>query len=334
MGSGLEDPEEEKMKSTVIIPNYNGIDYLKECIYSLREQKNSNFQICVVDNGSEDGSVLWIKENYPGIQVIELRENTGFCHAVNVGIQASDTKYVILLNNDTVVLTDFVKFLEDSIEKAEDIFSVGARMLDMKEPKLLDGAGDLYCALGWAYARGKGREAVRYYKEREEIFSACAGAAIYRRDLFEEIGYFDENHFAYLEDCDIGYRAQIFGYKNYYEPKAMVYHAGSAATGSRYNDFKVKLAARNNVYLIYKNMPVSQIICNLPFLLPGFFIKYLFFVKKGLSKAYKEGILQGLSLCKEEKGRKNKIKFQRKRVRNYLRIQWFLWKNTFERFLQ
>lgn len=97
-----------------------------------------------------------------------------------------------------------------------------------------------------------------------------------------KIGYFDENHFAYLEDIDIGYRARIFGYQNGYCPDAIVYHAGSGASGSRYNAFKVDLSSRNSIYLIYKNMPLLQLILNLPFLLLGFLVKTLFFIKRDL----------------------------------------------------
>ena len=322
------------MKSTVIIPNYNGIEYLKSCILSLQQQSYRDFKICVVDNGSKDGSCHWLKENHPQILLIELKENTGFSHAVNVGIKSADTEYVLLLNNDTQVEEGFVKELEDAMEKYPGAFSVGARMLDMKQRQLLDGAGDLYCALGWAYARGKGRRAEKYYTKADEIFSACAGAAIYRKKIFEEIGYFDENHFAYLEDCDLGYRAQIYGYRNYYEPKARVYHAGSASSGTRYNDFKVRLAARNSIYLIYKNMPLLQIILNLPLLLAGFLIKYLFFVKKGFYKSYGEGIREGFCLCVQKEGRRKKVRFRFIRIKNYLRLQFYLWKNTVERVRQ
>lgn len=320
------------MKTTVVIPNFNGIDYLKNCIRSLKEEKEQDFDIFVVDNGSEDGSVSWLKSSHPEIRLMELKENTGFCHAVNLGIRNSHTEYVILLNNDTTVLSGFVKKMEEAIEISEKIFSVSAKMIDMKGKKLLDGAGDLYCALGWAFARGKGKEALSCYNEREEIFSACAGAAIYRREVFDRIGYFDENHFAYLEDCDIGYRAMIFGYRNYYEPKAMVYHAGSAVSGSRHNEFKVRLSAKNSIYLIYKNMPFLQILLNLPFFLPGFLIKYLFFVRKGMGKAYREGIKNGFLLCMNSEGKKHKIKFKPCHIASYLRIQGMLWKNTMKRF--
>jgi GT2 family glycosyltransferase len=127
----------------------------------------------------------------------------------------------------------------------------------MYDPTRLDDAGDYYCALGWAFARGKG-ESSELYDREETVFACCGAAAIYRRDVLEKIGLFDERHFAYLEDMDIGYRAQIHGYVNRYIPSAVVYHAGSGTSGSRHNAFKVRLSARNSVWLVRKNMPLWQ----------------------------------------------------------------------------
>ncbi len=165
------------------------------------------------------------------------------------------------------------------MEADEKIFSVGAKMLSMKEPELVDTAGDLYSAFGWAYAIGKGRPSSNYTAPKR-VFSNCAGAALYRKAHLEQIGGFDELHFAYLEDVDIGYRAQIFGLKNVTEPAAVVYHAGSGSTGSRYNAFKVTHSSRNNIYLIYKNMPLLQLILNLPFFAGGIFDETAVFYEK------------------------------------------------------
>ena len=129
------------------------------------------------------------------------------------------------------------------MEREKELFSVSARMVDMRNPEIMDGAGDLYSALGWAYAIGKGKPAPYYGKPRK-LFSACAGAAIYRKSALELTGDFDVSHFAYLEDVDIGYRARILGFSNAYEPSAVVLHAGSATSGSRYNEFKVFYSAR------------------------------------------------------------------------------------------
>ena len=190
----------------------------------------------------------------------------------------------------------------------------------------MDDAGDYYCALGWAFGRGKGGS-VDAYTEPVDVFAACAGAAIYRKEMLESLGYFDENHFAYLEDIDLGYRARIQGYRNVYAPKAIVYHVGSGFSGSTHNAFKVKLSSRNSVYLAYKNMPFLQMLLNSPFLILGHGVKYLFFLKKGLGKDYVQGVKEGFTLCKREK----KVRFLWKNVPNYCKIQLELWLNMARR---
>ena len=321
------------VKSTLIIPNYNGIKYMENCINALKKETSTEYDICVVDNGSTDGSREWVAQNCPQIRLIALPENTGFCGAVNAGILACQTPYVILLNNDTEVEFGFVKALEDAIEREEKCFSVSAKMVDLSDKSILDGAGDLYCALGWAFARGKGKKVQGNYEQQAEVFSACGGAVIYKKTVLDEIGIFDENHFAYLEDCDLGYRAQIYGYRNYYTPDAVVYHAGSGVSGSKHNEFKVALSSKNSIYLICKNMPFLQILINLPFFIPGFLVKYLFFVKKGLGNTYRKGIWQGIRLSLSEEGRKHKVVFCFKRFPNYVRIQWKLFRNVVYRFM-
>ena len=288
------------MKVTIVIPNYNGKHFMEPCLSSLSEQTYKDFHILVVDNASSDGSIEYMEENYPDIELIKLQKNYGFSKAVNIGIQHSRTPYVILLNNDTTVDTRYVEEMVKAIEKSPKIFSVSSKMIQMYHPELIDSAGDLYTLLGWGVCRGCGRP-VSNYTKYDEIFTACAGAAIYRRSVFDEIGYFDENHFAYLEDIDIGYRARIYGYYNMYCPTALVYHVGSGTSGSKYNSFKVKLAARNNLYLNYKNMPALQLVLNFIPLAIGYFVKYLFFCKIGFGKDYKEGFIEGLQTAKQQK---------------------------------
>ncbi len=309
---------------TVIIPNYNGINYIKDCLDSLLAQ-TMEADIIVVDNASADGSVDIIKQ-YDMVRLIELKENFGFCRAVNEGIAATRTKYLILLNNDTKADPAFVEELYKAIDKHDDTFSVASKMLQMNAPDRIDSAGDLYCALGWAFSLGKDKSSKKYDRE-SVIFSACGGAAIYRKDLFEQIGYFDELHFTYLEDVDVGYRARIMGYKNRYTPKAVVYHAGSGSTGGRYNPFKVRLASRNSWYVIYKNMPTLQIIINLPFFMIGFGVKALFFILKGYGREYLSGMKRGYLMCVH--GRK--YPFDKRFIGNYFRIQLELWFNMLRR---
>ena len=324
----------QNCKTTVVIPNYNGIKYIRACLDSLKNiQEEGQFHTLVVDNGSKDGSLEIIEKEYPWAELIPLSENTGFCHAVNVGIEASRTEYVLLLNNDTIVKTGFVKNLENAIEESADIFSVNPMMLTMQDENIVDNAGIRYCVLGWAADRGKGKECSGFEKKKE-VFAACGGASLYRRAVFEQIGLFDENHFAYLEDVDIGYRARIFGYRNVYEPAAKVVHAGSATSGSRYNAFKTRLASANNAYMIGKNMPFLQLLINLPFLLAGFLIKALFFCKKKMGKLYVQGYWKGIKRCFLPEGKAHKVVFNKNHFKHYLKIQMTLYLDTVRVFIK
>lgn len=316
---------EQRIRSTIVIPNYNGIDYIEKCLRSLAGEPA---RVIVVDNGSTDGSREVVQQQFPGVELISLEQNYGFCKAVNEGIAASKTTYVILLNNDTEVQKGFVRALEQPLDGHPEVFSGSAQIRSMNSPELIDDAGDFYCALGWAFARGKDKPAEGYQRKRR-IFAACGCAAIYRRKLFREIGNFDENHFAYLEDIDLGYRAGIYGYRNLYIPSAVVYHAGSAVSGSRYNEFKVNLSAKNSVYLAYKNMPPLQLLVNMPLLLAGFAVKAVYFAKKGLGGVYCKGLCKGLKLCVSEEGRAHRVRYDRDNLYSYIRLQLELWGNIY-----
>lgn len=310
------------MKVTVIIPNYNGLRFLKDCLTALENQSMKDFETLVIDNASSDESVAYIRENFPNVNVMVMEKNLGFSGGVNVGIQSAKTPYVLLLNNDTEVDTHFVEEMIHAIEESPNIFSVSSKMIQFYDREKLDDAGDLYGILGWGFQRGIDAPATSYTK-KEEIFSACAGAAIYRKDVFEKIGYFDELHFAYLEDIDVGYRGKIAGYKNMYCPTAIVYHVGSGTSGSKYNSFKVKLAARNSVYLNYKNMPNIQLVINSLPLCLGWLLKWRFFKKNGFEKDYVDGLKEGFSTRKKCK----RVQFQWKNWKNYVKIEWQLMKN-------
>ena len=315
------------MEVSVVIPNFNGIAFLDSVLASLEGQTLNNFEVILVDNGSTDGSCSFVTANYPWVHLIELSENFGFCGAVNAGIRAAKAPYVLLLNNDTEVKEDFVEEMLAAIRRHKNAFSCGARMVQYHDRDKLDDVGNYYCGLGWSFARGRGKD-IHAYETEDRIFSACAGAAIYRKKILEKIGYFDEEHFAYLEDTDIGYRARIYGYENWYAPKAIVYHVGSGTSGSRYNQFKTRYSSRNNIYLIYKNMPLLQIILNLPFLVAGFLVKFLFFAVKGMGKEYAAGIKNGFSISMKNK----KVPFRMKHLPNYCKIQLELWINIVRRF--
>ena len=327
--------------TAVIIPNYNGLRFMEVCMKALERQSFKDFYVIIVDNGSTDGSAEYIKglltdsASYElTIKAILLFENTGFSGAVNAGIKMAiddGAEFSILLNNDTEAEPDYIKALVERISEDKRIFSVSPLMIQYHNRELIDDAGDGYNLLGWGFQMGVGHRAdEKAYMKGREVFTSCAGAAIYRNDIFKELElspgeYFDREHFAYLEDIDIGYRARIRGYRNIYCPNARIFHVGSGTSGSKYNPFKVRLAARNNVWLNYKNMPVLQLLINLPGIAVGILIKMLFFYKKGFLKDYLGGLKEGIRRARDMR----KVRFRAGNLLNYVLIEWLLIENTF-----
>ena len=313
------------MKVSVVTPNYNGEKFLKAFFESLNEDSQLIGEVIIVDNGSTDSSKEFIKGNsfnFP-VRLIENTENLGFSPAVNQGIMESQYEYIFSLNNDTEIRKGSIKALADLMSSDDSIFSAQAKMLQYDNKELIDDVGDEYNLLAWTKKTGENHNSSEYTEVRE-IFSACAGAAMYRKSLLDEIGMFDDNFFAYMEDVDLAIRSRINGYRNMLCPNAVVYHIGSATSGSRYNEFKVRLAARNNVWVVYKNLPIPLKIVNFIFLFLGFLIKYLFFVKKGFGPVYLAGIREGLST----RGKIQKVKFKSKNTKNYFKIEYRLIINT------
>ena len=331
---------------TVIIPNYNGLRFMEPCMSALSAQTYTDFCVLIVDNGSTDGSVEWIKAR-PELRAILLKENTGFAGAVNIGIEAADTELVLLLNNDTEPEPDFIEELVRAFDEDRRgrLFAASPRMIQLYHRELLDDAGDGYNLLGWAFQRGVGQSVESpKFQRRAQVFSACAGASLYRRDLLSRIAikgeqsyegrdgesyrcreYFDTEHFAYLEDLDLSFRARIEGLDILYVPEARIYHVGSGTSGSKYNSFKVRLAARNNIWLSYKNMPLLMLILNLPGLLVGTAIKQVFFIRKGFGRDYLRGLsegISGLSSCRRRR-------FELRNLLSYIRIELRMIGDTF-----
>ena len=313
------------MKVSVVTPNYNGEKFLKNFLESLNNDSDCIGEVIIIDNGSSDASLDYLKNNtfdFP-LVLIENDENVGFAPAVNQGIKKAKNDLIFSINNDTEIKKGSIKALAELIDSADDIFSVQAKMLQYDNKELIDDVGDEYNLLAWTKKTGENHPSSEYV-DVKDIFSSCAGAAMYKKSILDEIGLFDDNFFAYMEDVDLAIRSRIHGYRNLLCPDAVVYHIGSATSGSRYNEFKVKLAARNNVWVVYKNLPIPLKILNFIFLFFGFLIKYLFFLKKGFGSTYLAGIREGLSA----RNKIEKVKFESKNIKNYFKIEYRLIINT------
>lgn len=309
---------------SVVIPNYNGEKIIRACLDSLMTQTLKDLEIIIVDNASVDDSPNLIKE-YP-VVYIQNAENVGFAKAVNQGIKAAKYDYVFLLNSDVVLKDESVSVLYNEILSDTNIFSVQPKMMQFYNQNLIDDAGDIYTPFGWAFQLGHGLPD-QYYNKKREIFSCCAGAAIYRKIIFQEIGYFDETFFAYMEDVDIGYRARLHGFRNVYTPETKVYHIGSASFGKSMTDMRSKLSGQNNIKVVLNNMPPMMMILNSIFLIFGFLIKWIRFMFLNKGNVFFQGMRSGVKDRKFNKiscGLKNFVSIQMLMYRDL--ISFVFWK--------
>ena len=378
-----------KCRVNIVIPNWNGMKWLPECLQALFAQDFLEFDVTVIDNGSEDGSIDWMIQEYPQINLIRNESNRGFAVAVNQGIAATQAEYVVLLNTDTKPRKNWLRLLVEYMDKADaNLGAVASKMLLYSNESLIENAGDILSWYGETLKRGYGENAngggattvlpptpapglsgenvtsqkdatgredfptynkkckdvgwetfptekkkskevgwetfptenvieksresgfARYEKttalpptlapdvtgengftEDIEVFSVCAGAALYRRSCLDAVGGFDERFFAYLEDVDFGLRARILGYRSEYVASAQILHHGHAS-GLKKASY-VRLVARNRILLFFKNIPANLLWRNVHRLLYG---QWYFMLVYRHPLAYLRGVIEALIL--------------------------------------
>jgi GT2 family glycosyltransferase len=237
---------------SVVIPSWNGASLLGPCLDALAAQTHRDVEVIVVDNGSTDGSLALLAARVPAVQVVTFPENRGFCGAVNAGIRKSRGEIVALLNNDTRADPGWLEALVLAFERRPDIDFCASKMVKMHDPHRLDNAGVGYRVDGFALTRGANAPDGPEWNEAREIFGACAGAGAYRRAVFDDVGLLDERFFAWYEEVDLSFRAQLRGHRCLYVPAAVVHHRQGASTVAPVRDF---LVARNRVLTWLKVMP-------------------------------------------------------------------------------
>jgi len=241
---------------SVIIPNWNGQHHLPVCLNSLRQQQFGAFEVILVDNASTDGSQQLVRERYPEVRLLELAKNYGFASACNAGIRVAHpaAQFVALLNNDTESDPGWLKAIVEAFDTQPAVGIVASKMMLFDQRDHFHSAGDFVRIDGTPGNRGVWQLDQGQYDVEEEVFSACAGAAAYRRRMLDEIGLLDEVFFFSCEDVDLSWRAQLAGWRVLYVPQAVVYHklkaTGGSITGSYFD-------GRNFLYLIAKNYPTG-----------------------------------------------------------------------------
>jgi GT2 family glycosyltransferase len=248
----------------VVIVNWNGRYHLETCLPALFTQTFTDFEIVLVDNGSTDGSAEWVETNFPHVQLIRNAQNVGFAKGNNQAIRATDAEFVVTLNNDTRVESGWLAALVEAATSDPTVGMVASKMLFADRPDVINSAGIALDPVGIAWDRLGGASDKPDQETWVEVFGPCAGAALYRRAMLDQVGLFDEGFFAYLEDVDLAWRARLAGWRCLYAPVARVYHVHSA-TGIEGSPLKSRLLGRNKIWSIAKNYgPTRRLLAYLP----------------------------------------------------------------------
>ena len=247
-------------KISIIIPNWNQFSLLATCLESLQTQTFREFETIVVDNGSTDGSPASVKNQFPWVRLIELETNTGFATANNIGLEHATGEYIVTLNNDTRAEPDWLEELVKPVENDPQIGMVGSRTCVWDSPDIIDTLGGRICRDGMSRGAFRGQSfSSLNLPDLVPILYPSPCAALYRRSMLDEVGFFDDDFFAYAEDTDLGLRARWMGWEAVAATNAIVHHLYSA-TGGSLSPMKVFLVERNHYWVAVKNFPISWLL--------------------------------------------------------------------------
>lgn len=280
---------------SIIILTWNSKKYLHTCIEKLAVQTIHEFEVILVDNGSEDNTLDELQDKHltSNLFIHRLSSNLGFATANNIGVHLARGKWVALLNVDAFPQPEWLEKLIGIAESGTGYNSFTSHQIQAGSLDLFDGAGDSYHVSGIAWRRYYNKPIHEYENQPEEVFSACPAAALYLRDDFLEMGGFDEDYFSYFEDVDLGFRLRLAGKKCLYVPDAVVHHVGSASTGKR-SDFSVYYGYRNMIWTFFKNMPSPLIWFLLPVHIGTLFFFVVYLTLRGQGKVIMRAILDAI----------------------------------------
>lgn len=265
---------------SVIVINWNGGEYLPRCLDALSKQTFTNFETIVVDNASTDGSADIVARHNSQIRLLLQQVNLGFAKANNLAAAVARGEWFALLNNDAFPEPNWLDELVNATQRYPGYAGFASCQIQVNNPKLLDGTGDIYHVLGLSWRRGYGLPLDKAEDYAVEIFAPCAAAALYHRERFIVAKGFDERFFCYCEDVDLAYRMNLYGDRFLYVPTARVHHIGSASSGKTSN-FAHYHCQRNLVWVFVKNAPNWLFWLYLPGHLAINIVILLYFALKG-----------------------------------------------------
>jgi GT2 family glycosyltransferase/radical SAM superfamily enzyme YgiQ (UPF0313 family) len=239
---------------SIIIPNYNGEAFIRNCVQSALTQDYQNVEVIVVDNDSTDKSVSIIHNNFPQVKLIEFPNNNGFSYAVNAGIDVAKGDFIALLNPDAKAEPSWIRSLVNAVNEEPNIGFAASKVMCHHDPTLIDSAGDGLTPTGRAFNMGHFNKDCEDFNTKRWVMGATGAACLYKREVLNDIGPLDDDFFLYYEDVDLSLRAQLRGYKCVYVPDAVVTHVGSAISDT-ISGLKTYYLTRNFFPLIIKNFP-------------------------------------------------------------------------------
>jgi len=264
---------------TVIIVNYNSGKMLWRCLSAVEQQSVQPDEILVVDNASEDHSLECLS-NWPNVSVIKMEQNIGFAKANNIALEQISTDFVALVNPDAFPERRWLESLLEAAIVNPAFGSFASFQLKDDEMDVIDGLGDCIHVSGYVWRRRHGKKVSFSDNLSRQVFSACAGAALYRTHVVKQVGAFDEKFFCYCEDVDLGFRLQLAGYRCLFVPDAKIKHIGSAITGQN-STFTIYHGHRNLIFVLFKNVPASVLPIVIPLHLIVTLILFAVYARRG-----------------------------------------------------
>jgi len=249
---------------SVVVVNYNGKKFLDGCLSSLDRQTCRDFEVILVDNGSSDGSAAYVRERYPSLILVETTKNLGFAGGTNAGIRVARGEFIFTLNNDTIADPHLLEEIVRPMISDSHVGVCGAKMVFFDGR--INSTAICISRSGAAWDRGGGEPDHGQYDVIEEVFGSCAGAALYRRSMLDEIGLFDEDFFLFMEDVDLAFRARLSGWKCMYVPTARVVHFHGGTAGFR-SDLSIYYGNRNLLWYVVKNFPSRTLLLSSPWII-------------------------------------------------------------------
>ncbi len=301
-----------------VIPTWNGISLLPDCLRSIQKQTYSPIEVIVVDNGSTDGSAEFMRSGFSEARIIALGTNRGFAVAVNAGIREAKGEFIALVNNDVELDAAWTFAMTEVLRRHADAGSAACKMFKADSRKTIDAVGDGLTKGGNPLTLGSAEEDIGQYNQERTVFAACAGAAMYRKSMLEGIGLFDESFISYYEDADLSYRAQLAGYQCVYTPDAVCYHKRGATAGKIQHDYPVRMQERNLTGFQIKNFPAGVFTRKLFPIIGSRARRLLRSTLAGSGRAAWSGFFEGLGLTPEMMRARKKVQAMKSVSDDYL----------------